>query len=225
MADRHFCWTLNNPEDWIFDESDERVRYCVYQEEKGSCTHFQGYTELDTPMRWTQFNKEFLDGRGYARPRMGSRAQARNYCMKTDDTVISEPIEFGTWNSKGQGNRSDHDTVAQSIREVGLETTICEFPGHYIRFHGGMEKLHNHWSMNKVRKITVSYGKFKEGMFVIQTWAGQDCKDWFTGYGGQDTIFIPGGVRFSNLEREYPMWVGKRWAEYTKIVIEESVTK
>lgn len=227
MGSRHWCWTLFcDRYDWFPFFEHEAHRYTVVQREVCPETgneHWQGYTELFKPMRKSQMKWEIIgDSRVRLFERKGSRLEARIYCMEEETRLKGwGPYEFGEWNKKGQGNRTDHDEVAKEIKSVGLIETINTYPGHYIRFHGGMHRLDSHYHRNKLRKIKVREGEYEEGMYCVQY--GDKLDDKFAHYDGEDTIFVPRGNRhMANLyESGRPLVVNKRYAAWKHVVYEK----
>lgn len=99
---RHWVFTLNNPEDHgIVDNHIPALpqeRYIVWQLEQGGRTgtlHIQGYVEFHASIRFNAL-KAWLPSARFAM-RKGSRDQAREYCMKKDETYRAGPWERGEY--------------------------------------------------------------------------------------------------------------------------------
>lgn len=139
MTSRNYCFTIYDME-WKYENSDS-VKYCVYQKEKCPSTereHYQGYIELNKPMRMAGL-KKVLNCNAHIESRKGNRDQAREYCMK-EESRIEGPWEFGEW-GKGQGNRSDLEEVSDMIMKGRPEKEIFEeCPETYLRYHSGISK-------------------------------------------------------------------------------------
>lgn len=103
MAVRALCFTINNPTSDDIDFPDY-VRYAVWQKEKVSTEHIQGYMELNKPMKFGGIKKWLPTA--HLEARKGSRDQARDYCMK-DDSRVAGPWEYGSWSAGGSGARND----------------------------------------------------------------------------------------------------------------------
>ena len=103
MAVRSVCFTLNNPDSVDFDFPDY-VRYAVWQKEKVSTEHIQGYLEFTKPVKFGGIKKWLPTA--HLEPRKGTRDQARDYCMK-EDSRIAGPWEYGSWSAGGSGARTD----------------------------------------------------------------------------------------------------------------------
>jgi len=90
------------------------MRYLVYQEEIGASGnhHFQGYLEMDRPVRHTHFYP--LLQRANFDVARGTGAQNRTYCTK-EETRISGPYEIGALGG-GQGKRSDLLGLRDAVR-------------------------------------------------------------------------------------------------------------
>ena len=99
---RAVCFTINNPADDSIDFPDY-VRYAVWQKEKVSTEHLQGYAELSDKKSLSALKKWLPTA--HFEPRKGTRDQARDYCMK-DESRIAGPWEHGTFSTE-QGKRSD----------------------------------------------------------------------------------------------------------------------
>lgn len=129
MTARHYCFTVNNPSGLI-DFENPKVRYAIYSEENGEngTNHFQGYLELNEPVRYTWIKKN-IPGleEAHFEKRHGTRDQARDYCRKIDDpTFIDGPYEYGEWDSGGQGSRNDIPEILKDIREGKTMKEIAE---------------------------------------------------------------------------------------------------
>lgn len=220
MANRHYCWTLFNYDDFVFDWTHPNHKYTVYGEETCPETgkkHLQGYTELREPMRRGKFQKDFLKEDAHIEERHGTREQAKLYCMKEDAWV-----QHGTF-GKGQGARTDHDGVAEDIKEIGLEAAIEKRPSHYIRFSGGMHRLDTFFARRKRRIVTVETGEWDESMFYVQDDSEHE-RDWFNGYMGEKVIFFSNRWRaLSKFCKGTPLWVNGTWARWTKVVYPETL--
>lgn len=96
---RHWCFTLNNPEQHgIVDDvvpALPQERYIVWQREQGAngTVHLQGYVEFHASIRFSALKKWLPSARFAARN--GSREQARDYCMKKDETYRAGPWTRG----------------------------------------------------------------------------------------------------------------------------------
>lgn len=140
---RHYCFTSFGIDPPLFD--DKKHRYMVYQREECKETkkeHWQGYCELLKPMRLKGFKKSIGDEKAHCEIRKGSREQARDYCTKKD-TRIDGPFFGGEWiesteAGNAQGKRTDLDGA---VKCKNIEEVKSKFPGCYVRFHRGFEKL------------------------------------------------------------------------------------
>lgn len=96
--------------------SDDDVRYAIYQPEcvpspfLGSFHkfHLQGYVEFKKSVTRNRLLK-ILGKTAHVEPRHGSRAEAREYCMKAESSCDS-PTEYGSWAAGGQGT---HESLLQ----------------------------------------------------------------------------------------------------------------
>lgn len=138
---RHWCFTVNNPEQPLDWSAVKGVRYAVYQMESGESgtPHFQGYVEFSTQPRLAALKK--ILPTAHWEPRRGTRDQARAYCMK-DESRLDGPWEFGNWIS-GQGARSDLATAIESAKQGGMKRLAEEHPVAYVKYHKGIQHLLN----------------------------------------------------------------------------------
>lgn len=172
------------------------MRYMVWQLEKAPTTgqlHIQGYVELKTPMRMSSI-KNLINQDPHLERRLGTREQARAYCMK-DDSRVSGPTEHGEW-SGGQGARNDLVAVAAMATEgASMQAIATEYPVQVIRYHKGINYLRNLNQVPLMRDITVELhigppGVGKSHLAMTQNpnafWK-QNGK-WWDGYQGQETV-------------------------------------
>lgn len=177
------------------------IRYVVWSIEHCPSTdkmHIQGYCELYSPRRVAGFKKLFGDNSMHVEKRLGTRDEARDYCMK-EDTRIEGPFELGEWKTGGQGKRTDLMTVADSIDEKGLYKTIDEHPDMYIKFHNGMEKLALFKSEKRNWKMEVIYICGEPGIgktrWVYDNYEFDDIYEkpygkWWDGYQGEPVTLL-----------------------------------
>lgn len=135
---KFWCFTLNNPDlenTPVFDQ--ERVAYAVYQVERGEqgTLHLQGYVELTQNMRMVGV-KNLFGGwaqRAHWEKRRATRDAAREYCMK-EETRVQGPFEFGVWQSRSQGKRSDLANVVELIKQgKTMKELLEEYPEVTVR--------------------------------------------------------------------------------------------
>lgn len=114
---RHQCFTywkpddgeLPSPDEFIESFKDARVRFVIFQLEKGKKSgrlHYQGYAEFTTTMRMAALQK--LAPKAHWKARRGTAQQAADYCRK-DDTKVDGPWEYGDMSRPG--TRSDRINV------------------------------------------------------------------------------------------------------------------
>lgn len=137
---RAWVFTLNNPQGPIDWTQFEKVRYAIYQEERGDngTLHYQGYVEFSGPLRLAGVRK--ILPRAHWEPRRGTREQAKEYASK-EETRISGPFEYGEFVLE-QGKRTDLAAVRDAIKSGKSDLEIFdEFPGTYLRYHNGIGKI------------------------------------------------------------------------------------
>ncbi len=207
-ARRNWVFTLNNPRKYIAtpqlfiehisSKCENRLRYAVFQEEKGKeNSHYQGYLEFsqNVRMKWLH---TVLFSAAHVEPRRGTRKQARDYCMKTD-TRVRGPWEHGTWEKGGSGARNDLLEVSDMVRAgCKLGEVSREYPVQFIKYHRGISKL---ISLNiEVRTVAptviLCFGKTGTGKtkwaFDSQPQLYRKPPDtrWFDKYEGQKCLLL-----------------------------------
>lgn len=140
---KYYCFTLNNYNDndiqRLRDANDNtRVSYIVFGREVGESgtPHLQGYIELNLRSTMGQV-KSILGSRVHLEARRGTAEEASAYCKKD-----GEFEEFGTISSSAQGRRTDLESIVERVKEgSGIRAIATEFPGQFIRYHAGIERL------------------------------------------------------------------------------------
>jgi len=108
---RNWVFTWNNPPDHYELPVHPKEKYVVFQIERVSTVHMQGYIELSGTCRLAGMKAWLPDA--HFEPRKGSADQARAYCMK-EESRIAGPWQRGERASK-QGKRSDLDALKEAI--------------------------------------------------------------------------------------------------------------
>lgn len=130
MALRAWCFTINNPSfDVLSLPHPDHVRYMVWQREKGEegTVHVQGYAEFARPVRMAAIKRAWPTA--HLEPRMGTRDQARDYCMKQDTRDAGDdagPHEHGSWEAGGSGKRNDVAAARDFIMGGGSKRQVFE---------------------------------------------------------------------------------------------------
>ncbi len=205
---RNWCFTYNNPPadgHTTFANSiqlacAQRFRYVVLQLEKSESgtLHYQGYLELRTAVRLSWLTKHLFQAHWSSR--LGTRDQARNYCMKTDTREPDGgPWELGDYKSGGQGTRVDLAMVATSVKSGFSSKEIAEeYPAQWIKYNKGIKSLINILQPKRTvaPKVYICYGPTGTGK---TKWAHDNypklykkpCDTrWFDGYSGQKTLLL-----------------------------------
>lgn len=169
------------------DLQDLRIRYFCYQLETtcAGLVHLQAYIELYDQIRLTQLKSRLGDHTLHAEPRKGTRAQARDYCLKDGSSWFSvnypeweshghripgtDSVELGTFRSR-QGHRTDLDQVADAISDGKTELEIFEdCPSQYLKFSTGIRRARALKMQSRVNryipnlKVHVLYGDSRSG--------------------------------------------------------------
>lgn len=223
---RASAWVFTLQDDGEFKEEFKEikehklVRYLCYQKEVGESgnAHYQGYIELNGRCRLSAMKK--LNASAHFEPRRGSREQAREYCRKEESRVPgTEPIEWGIWNSKGSGARTDLAALYESVKNGDDFADIQE---QHLESYAKYYKFADRARTNLKRKIMESRPFQKP---TIKTYWGEtgcgktrlvheaepdvytvDCGTsqtlWWDNYDGQEAILFDdfyGGVKHSIL--------------------------
>lgn len=222
---RASAWVFTLQDDGEFKEEFKEikehklVRYLCYQKEIGESgnAHYQGYIELNGRCRLSAMKK--LNASAHFEPRRGSREQARDYCRKEESRVPgTEPIEWGTWNNKGSGARTDLAALYESVKNGDDFADIQE---QHLESYAKYYKFADRARTNLKRKIMESRPFQKP---TIKTYWGEtgcgktrlvhesepdvytvDCGTsqtlWWDNYDGQEAIlfddFYGGGKAFN----------------------------
>jgi len=235
---RSYCITLNNYSD---DDLDNlkliNCRYLIVGKETGASgtRHLQGYIEFDRPHRIKAVSK--MIPKAHLEKRMGTREQARTYCMKDNDF-----LEFGNWESGGQGTRNDIKALMSNIAKgLPKKETMEETPevyGRYFKFAEAYRAECEKVATREFRHVDVEVligdagtGKTRyvhensPGVFTVNS--GESFP--FDGYDGEKSILIDdfyGGIKYHEILRildghQYRVNVkgSHRYAQWTKVYI------
>jgi len=185
--------------------NEEDIKYFICQLEECPETkriHWQGYVEFKNVKTRKQAQKIIGDEKCHIEKRLGSREQAREYCMKSK-TQLKPPIEIGEF-GKGQGKRTDLEKVVELVKsETTLKKIMEECPIEYIKYNRGIEKLKNGLTQKKMRKVKTYFLWGKSGIgkthYVYEKYGIENVymvnfqkgtTTWFDGYNGEEVIMI-----------------------------------
>ncbi len=202
---RNWCFTLNNPTEnpqALLKELDDdpRVRYAVFQEEKGEneTTHYQGYVEFSVGIRFNAMQR--LIPRAHLEGRRGTADQARDYCMK-DDSRQAGPWECGNFKTN-PGNRTD---LLEAIKTADETYSIAEVarqhPLQFVKFNRGLGDYIFHTrprrSIDNPPSVHLYFGPTGTGKTRKAFEDNQDSifrkppdTAWFDGYYGQHCLLL-----------------------------------
>lgn len=201
---RNWCFTLNNkllPQDYPFNKED--VKYCIWQHEKGTTEHTQGYIELTKPVRFAYIKKwKDFEG-GHFEKRKGTREQARDYCRK-EDSRINGPFEYGDFGIK-QGTRSDLEDAVNLLKEHREISRVAEeYTSTFVKYHRGFKEYlcvtepkgrvkdstHEvalHFGSPGTGKSASARTFFANSKLFVK---GPSTRNWWDGYDGEDAVII-----------------------------------
>jgi len=144
---RRVLFTLNNPGDFrpVFDEA--RMAYMVWQVEKGKegTEHIQGYIRFKKMQRAKAVDTMLGNKHPHLEECRGNEQQCKDYCTK-EDTRVSVGEEHGTFDPEAgkQGRRSDLEAICTACKAgKPLREIAAENPSDWIRYHQGIESLHD----------------------------------------------------------------------------------
>lgn len=152
---RSAVFTVNNPVGELPEHPQER--YVVWQLEKVTTEHWQGYAEFRVPVTFKSL-KDWLPTAHFEK-RQGTPAQARAYCMK-EDSRVAGPWERGAA-PMGQGKRMDLEELKEAIRagttKRELYERFSEAVAKYPRFVADYTRLCREEGVAKVLDFTPKY--------------------------------------------------------------------
>lgn len=186
------------------------LRYGVYQPEicpETKNKHLQIYLEFSKAVSIGEIRKIFSHSvRCFSRK--GTREQARNYCMdrKKPGGTWGEVEEYGSFESGGQGKRSDLDgAVSMVVGGKSITELATTHPRTYVIFGRGLERLKFRidrgpkWRDMRVEITWGAAGKGKTKPFVDKCEAEKleyfeldifSKRLWFDGYDDEPVLLI-----------------------------------
>lgn len=196
---RGWVFTVNNyteaDEKWFLDLDlvEERIRYIKVGREVGEAgtPHLQGYIEFTGVTSFARA-KAVCRG-GHIEPRMGSPAQAQDYCGKEDP----EPIERGN-PLVVPGTRTDLIEATTLIREGQPIDVVAErLPTTYVKYTRGLQALHTMNAKHRTEAPEVFWlwgatgvGKTRTAVEYGGSHYIKDETKWWDGYDQQAVIII-----------------------------------
>lgn len=201
-------WTVtwNNPTltgeviHGIWKSSSTCPTYYVFQMERGTTMHLQGYVHYTNPLTLASVKKRLnLEG-VHLEMAKGSAQQNKTYCTKQDETYVSGPWEHG--DLPAQGTRTDLSAAIDWIKEnkktpVGT-LALTEFAPTWVKYHKALDALHSTHQSTMLRDRPVV-------IFIVgppgrgkSTWCLENFKDafwmnngkWWDGYAGQEVVIL-----------------------------------
>lgn len=180
----------------------ELVRYVVFQREicpETGKEHWQGYAELFKPCRIKQAQTALGIPKAHMEKRMGTRDQAREYCMK-EDSRLWGPYELGEWIAGGQGARNDVKTVADMVAGGATDREVAEYaPATFMRMSRGIRELRSalsekrdwkpnveiYWSPgSETGKSLLAHDQYPDAFTMT------DEKGWWDGYDCHEDVIV-----------------------------------
>lgn len=191
----------------IFYDNTNKIRYMVYQNEEATETknnHYQVYVELHSPQRMSCLKKIFDDNTIHCECKLGTREQARFYCMKNYDGIYNDeykwvqPLhrgrkwgdkyyEFGSW-IKGQGSREDIKKATKELIEGdGLDDVAINNPVVFVKYHRGLREYQN----VLLKKTTRNFRAVSVSVYYGEAGTGKSKKALYDDEGNRkDDIYV-----------------------------------
>lgn len=201
---------------WVITQNDEKcepqfdpekMRFLVYQLEEAPTTghvHYQGYVQMLKPTTFAKVSALFP--KAYVAVANGSPSQNYDYCTKAESRMQgTEPKSFGVM-SKGQGSRTDWDTLKTMIKEKKVDFDIADrFPQLFACHYKGIAHLrrtlqpaskirdvrgrvlYGEPGVGKSRRIWQRFGHDPERLFAPDLSKGTL---WFDGYVDQEALLL-----------------------------------
>lgn len=183
---------------------DERIRYCIAQEEVCPETkreHIQGYVQFRRPLKFSTIKNLLPNGTHIEKAR-GTPEENRLYCSKLESRKPGgQTLESGE--ICHQGKRKDLEVLKEAIDSGAKEADICnrndlfgvwvKYPGVYKRYkQAKIQPRDRHVTpdvtfftgppgVGKTRRV---FDEHKDDVFV------KDNTKWWDGYEGQRCILI-----------------------------------
>lgn len=193
--------------------------------EAGAGWHIQGYLELSHRQkpRLTGVKKLLQCTRVHVEGRLGTRAEARDYCLKDGHFR-----EFGTWYEAGAGHRVDLDELAALVLEGKTDQEIAAIaPVHVLKHRRHIQDLREAARGPPRMRPEISVhvfwgdagaGKSRAALRMVEElkkpYYWRSCSDdWFDGYNGEEVVVVDdfGGdmtyKMFLRLTDRYPLRV------------------
>lgn len=173
------------------------LRYAVWQKEKGSHEHFQGYIELKRSQRIAALKKIYPTI--HFEPRKGTQEQAIAYCRKVD-TRVDGPWEFGSPAKKGA--RTDlsklKEYATSGKRKADMPVELYESFAKYPKFYNTFERMAITTRRLDLKVLLVigptGTGKTRlaydnsSDLYVLPILGKRDM--WFDGYDGHKEVLL-----------------------------------
>lgn len=203
---RHWCFTLNNPQEDIHDRmlNMRDTEYAVWQLEIGEqgTEHFQGYVVFFEKKRGTTV-KALFPRETHLEVARGTPSQNRRYCTKAE-TRIGDFCEIGIFPKKGQGKRTDleelHSELKNGLRQADYVERFfplwVKYPDLVTRYRAATVKPRDPAVPVKVFLFIGAprLGKSRYAEYLAQQHPGGRFRvwngKWFDGYGGERAILI-----------------------------------
>lgn len=212
MAARRYAFTCFEVDEYdrLANLSHPDVRFLVFQGEEAPITgrvHLQGYVEFKKVVRINRAKTILGLPSAHFEKCRGSAKQNIEYCTKPESAVLEfPPITVGK-SSGGKGSRCDLKKVKALIEsDASLDTIAEECTSAYIKYHKGIEKLHEMrrakqrgyfnkriqvhvlWGDAGAGKTRFVYDKHGHENVFVPVWNG--TKYWFSGYTGQNVLLL-----------------------------------
>ncbi len=207
---RNFCFTLNNPEKEEKQfwhnlatrgtlRAELNVGYVVFQTEKETTEHIQGYVELSNRGYRLHRIKTLFGDRLHIERRLGTQAQAITYCQKTESRIDGVRGEGGIAKKLGKDKLS---VVAEIIKQGTYEIKVLnrDYPATFIKYGASIRSysLDLRGQRDKAPEVIIYYGKTGTGKSAMARkqqdayWCPWPVAGgwWWPKYAGEETIIL-----------------------------------
>lgn len=245
MTSRSWCITSYTEP---IPKNENPLRYYVYQTEKCPSTeniHWQIYAEFANPIRFKAAQTLLGVKNAHCEKRIGTREQARDYCMKLDTRLNAsvQPVQWGSWAAGGQGTRTDLSGLLEMIKKGAKNIDIIEAnPACYGQYRNTIKdyrfevlkqqtkeqrkvKVEVHWGNAGVGKTHHALYNRGEDIFNINF----NSTVWWDGYEGEKTLVIDefyGNIPYHEIlqvlqghQLRLPIKCGHTWANWDTVII------
>lgn len=162
---KFFIFTQNNPETKPEETLAGLFEYLIYQHEKVTTDHFQGYVIMKKIYRDKAIRLLLPDC--HIEIRKGTHEQAKAYVTK-EESRVSGPFEFGKEPKNDQGKRSDLKVLYSDCKELTPMEIREKYPAEYIKYYSSINKIFK--EIKRENEIEKFRDNFKKEDINLKDW-------------------------------------------------------